>query len=138
MGGANTHCVLTGHTGLPSAKLLTDLNRLSVGDTFTLTVFDRMLSYEVDQILVVLPDETDALRTVEGEDYCTLVTCTPYGVNSHRLLVRGRRTAEKDAQTIADGFDPLAWLAANPVVAALGGLLLILLIALAVTRKNHE
>ena len=91
VGGESTHCVLSGHRGLPSAKLFTDLNELEIGDRFTLTVLGRELVYEVDQILTVLPEETDPLLIVEGEDYCTLVTCTPYGINSHRLLVRGTR-----------------------------------------------
>ncbi len=91
VGGESTHCVLSGHRGLPSARLFTDLDKLDEGDVFTLRVLDEVLAYEVDQILVVEPDELDALQIVEGEDYCTLVTCTPYGINSHRLLVRGHR-----------------------------------------------
>ena len=91
VGGNNTHCVLSGHRGLPSAKLFTDLDELEVGDRFTITVLDRVLTYEVDQIKVVLPDNTSELAIVEGKDYCTLVTCTPYGINTHRLLVRGVR-----------------------------------------------
>lgn len=91
VGGENTHCVMSGHTGLPSAKLFTNLETLQIGDTFMLTTLGEILTYEVDQILVVLPWEADALQIVPGKDYCTLVTCTPYGVNSHRLLVRGHR-----------------------------------------------
>lgn len=91
VGGESTHCVLSGHRGLPSAKLFTNLDKLSVGDTFLMQVLDEVLTYEVDQILIVEPDETQALMIEEGKDYCTLVTCTPYGVNSHRLLVRGHR-----------------------------------------------
>ena len=90
-GGESTHCVISGHTGLPSAKLFTNLNRLVEGDTFMLRTLDETLTYEVDQILIVLPHETSALQIEEGKDYCTLVTCTPYGVNSHRILVRGHR-----------------------------------------------
>ena len=90
-GGESTHCVLSGHRGLPSAKLFTNLDKLTEGSTFMLRVLDEVLTYEVDQILTVLPDEVDALQIVEGEDLCTLVTCTPYGINSHRLLVRGHR-----------------------------------------------
>lgn len=90
-GGESTHCVITAHTGLAKAKLFTDLDQLAAGDRFTVTVLDRKLTYEVDQILVTEPDEVDALEIVEGEDYLTLYTCTPYGVNTHRLLVRGRR-----------------------------------------------
>ena len=91
VGGESTHCVLSGHRGLPSAKLFTNLDRLAEGDIFLLRVLDEVLTYEVDQILIVEPQETGALRIEEGKDYCTLVTCTPYGVNTHRLLVRGHR-----------------------------------------------
>lgn len=91
VGGAGTHSVISGHRGLPSARLLTDLDQMAEGDLFSLRVLDETLTYEVDQILTVLPDEMEALEILEGEDLCTLVTCTPYGVNSHRLLVRGHR-----------------------------------------------
>lgn len=97
VGGASTHCVLSGHRGLPSAKLFSDLDRLAIGDQFALHTLDALLLYEVDQILIVLPHESDALQIEAGKDYCTLVTCTPYGVNSHRLLVRGHRVADADA-----------------------------------------
>ena len=98
-GGESTHCVLSGHRGLPSARLFTDLDQLREGDTFILHILDEILTYEVDQILIVLPHETDALLIEEGKDLCTLVTCTPYGVNSHRMLVRGHRV-ENAAQTV--------------------------------------
>ena len=105
-GGESTHCVLSGHRGLPSAKLFTNLDKLTEGSVFMLRVLDEVLTYEVDQILTVLPDEVDALLIVEGEDLCTLVTCTPYGINSHRLLVRGHRIenveAAKTARATAD------------------------------------
>ena len=91
VGGESSHCVISGHRGLPSAKLFTNLDKLTEGDTFMLRVLDEVLTYEVDQILIVEPQETGALRIEEGKDYCTLVTCTPYGINSHRLLVRGHR-----------------------------------------------
>ena len=91
VGGEGTHCVLSGHRGLPSAKLFTDLDKITEGDVFILRVLDEILTYEVDQILIVDPNVTDNLRIEEGKDYCTLVTCTPYGINSHRLLVRGHR-----------------------------------------------
>lgn len=91
IGGEGNHTVLTGHTGLPSAELFTDLTELAEGDLFEVTIGTNTLTYQVDQILVVLPSETEDLMSVAGEDYCTLVTCTPYGVNSHRLLVRGSR-----------------------------------------------
>ena len=90
-GGAGTHCAVSGHRGLPSARLFTDLDQMVVGDTFMMHILDETLTYEVDQILVVLPHEVEALAIDPQQDYCTLVTCTPYGVNSHRLLVRGHR-----------------------------------------------
>ena len=99
VGGESTHCIVSGHRGLPSARLFTDLDQLQKGDTFLLHILDETLTYEVDQILIVLPSETDALQIEEGKDLCTLVTCTPYGVNSHRLLVRGHRV-ENAAQAI--------------------------------------
>ncbi len=92
VGGAGCHSVLTGHTGLVSARLFTDLEKLQLGDVFYIHILENTLQYTVDQILVVLPSQEEALADVPGEDYCTLVTCTPYGINSHRLLVRGKRT----------------------------------------------
>ncbi len=91
VGGESTHCVLSGHRGLPSAKLFTHLDQLVEGDIFLLRVLDEVLTYEVDQILIVEPQEVASLTIAEGKDYCTLVTCTPYGINTHRLLVRGHR-----------------------------------------------
>lgn len=92
VGGKSTHCVLSGHRGLPSARLFTDLDQLEEGDIFILNILGRKLAYEVDQIRVVLPEEMSDLEIEEGKDLCTLVTCTPYGINTHRLLVRGHRT----------------------------------------------
>jgi len=100
VGGLSTHCVISGHRGLPSAKLFTNLDRLVEGDLFTLEILDENLTYKVDQILIVEPEEVEALNIIEGKDYCTLVTCTPYGVNSHRLLVRGVRVEEQEAEKI--------------------------------------
>ena len=104
VGGAGTHCVLSGHRGLPSAKLFTDIDKLAEGDTFTITVLDRTLTYEVDQIRIVLPYELNDLSIEPDRDLCTLVTCTPYGVNTHRLLVRGHRieNAQGEVNVIAD------------------------------------
>lgn len=104
VGGEGTHCVVSGHRGLPSARLFTDLDKMVEGDTWTINVLDRTLTYEADQIRVVLPSELDELQIVSGKDYCTLVTCTPYGINTHRLLVRGHRVANAhgDANVIAD------------------------------------
>ena len=93
IGGASTHCVVSGHRGLPSAKLFTDIDQLERGDIFTLDTLGETLTYEVDQIRIVLPHEMDDIEIEEGKDYVTLVTCTPYGVNSHRLLVRAHRIA---------------------------------------------
>ena len=101
IGGEGNHTVLTGHTGLPSARLFTDLAELTEGDRFEVTVGGCSTSYQIDQILVVLPQDTAELMPVAGEDYCTLVTCTPYGVNSHRLLVRGSRI--EVPETVAAG-----------------------------------
>ena len=105
-GGGSTHCVISGHRGLPSARLFTDLDKLVAGDYFMLHVLDETLTYEVDQIRIVEPQETDDLLIQEGKDLCTLVTCTPYGINSHRLLVRGHRVENlaqaQDVRVVAD------------------------------------
>lgn len=97
VGGTGTHCVISGHTGLPSAKLFNDIDKLKTGDRFLLQVLDQTLTYEVDQIKVVLPNELEDLEIDPDEDYCTLVTCTPYGINTHRLLVRGHRVPGEPA-----------------------------------------
>ena len=91
VGGESTHSIMSAHRGLPSAKLFTDLDRVELGDTFQITVLDQLLTYQVDQIKIITPNEMDDLLIVEGKDYCTLFTCTPYGINTHRLLVRGIR-----------------------------------------------
>lgn len=101
VGGERTHCVLSGHRGLPSAKLLSDLDKVCEGDIFTFTVLDETVTYMVDQIRIVLPEETDDLAIVDGEDYITLVTCTPYGINTHRILVRGRRIENLAGEIVA-------------------------------------
>ncbi len=138
VGGAGTHCVISGHRGLPSAKLFTNLDKLTEGDTFLLRILDEILTYEVDQILIVLPEEMDALEIEADEDYCTLVTCTPYGVNSHRLLVRGHRVENEREKTAvrvtADALqiDPLI---VAPMV-ALPMLLILLAVLLFRTRKK--
>lgn len=100
VGGPDTHCIISAHRGLPSAKLFTDLNLVKEGDVFYLHVLDQVLAYEVDQIQTVLPEETSSLAITEGEDYVTLVTCTPYAVNTHRILVRGHRTTYEEAKEI--------------------------------------
>jgi len=128
--GEGNHAVLTGHTGLPSASLFTDLHKMQEGDLFQVTVGGTALSYQVDQIKVVLPSETDDLQPVPGEDYCTLVTCTPYGVNSHRLLVRGARveepeqTGQEPQLTIQEEANN-SWLFGLLLIPVLGGAVLI-------------
>ena len=137
VGGESTHCVLSGHRGLPSAKLFTNLDQLSEGDLFVIRTLDEVLTYEVDRILIVLPGEVQTLGIEEGKDLCTLVTCTPYGVNSHRMLVRGHRVDNQSeaVRLTADAIriDPLlvAPIAAVP-------LLLALLLLLAVTPKKKR
>lgn len=100
VGGASTHAVISAHRGLPSAKLFTRLDEMEEGDTFNITILDRTMTYQVDLISIVLPDETDKLQIEEGMDYVTLMTCTPYGVNDHRLFVRGHRIATIDTKKI--------------------------------------
>ncbi len=127
VGGPSTHCVLSGHRGLPSAKLFTNLDQLAEGDIFMLRILNETLTYEVDQIHIVLPDEMGDLVVQEGQDHCTLITCTPYGVNTHRLLVRGKRIetpeAASSARITADAvrIDPIlvAPVAAAPMLLAL-------------------
>lgn len=138
-GGESTHCVLSGHRGLPSAKLFTNLDKLTEGDTFVLRVLDKVLTYEVDQTLIVEPHEIDALRIVPGEDLCTLVTCTPYGVNTHRLLVRGHRVENSpEALTVHVTADALQIepIIVAPLIAA--PILLVLLIALLLPRRGKN
>lgn len=139
VGGESTHCVLSGHRGLPSARLFTDLDRLVMGDTFILRVLDETLTYEVDQILIVEPYEMDALRIEKGKDYCTLVTCTPYGINTHRLLVRGHRVEnQEEAQTIRVTADAMQ---IEPVIVAplvAVPMLFILLIVLLVSTRRKK
>ena len=139
VGGESTHCVLSGHRGLPSAKLFTNLDKLREGDTFLLRVLDEILTYEVDQILIVEPQDTAALEIVEGQDYCTLVTCTPYGINTHRLLVRGHRIDNiEEGKTVRVTGDAvqLEPLLVAPVVAI--PMLLILLILLLLPRRRKK
>lgn len=129
VGGEGTHTVLSGHRGLPSAKLFTDLDRLKEGDTFTITVLNKTLTYEVDQIRIVEPTDLSDLQIEEGQDLCTLVTCTPYGINTQRLLVRGHRVpnANGDAQVIAEA------LQIRPAYIALIVVIVVLLVLVAYT-----
>lgn len=141
VGGESTHCVLSGHRGLPSAKLFTNLDKLREGDIFLLRILDEVLTYEVDQILIVEPQEVGALQIVEGQDYCTLVTCTPYGINTHRLLVRGHRIDNvEEAKTVrvtADAIQIEPLLVAPIVAIPILLLLLILLLLPKQPRKKH-
>lgn len=107
VGGEGSHCVLSGHRGLPSARLFTDLDKVTEGDLFLLHILDEVLTYEVDQILIVDPDNTENLDIREGKDYCTLVTCTPYGINSHRMLVRGHRIENQAVTNIRVASDAI-------------------------------
>lgn len=138
VGGESTHCVLSGHRGLPSAKLFTDLDKVSVGDVFVLRILDEILTYEVDQINIVEPEETRSLLIQEGKDLCTLVTCTPYAINTHRLLVRGHRVEnQEEARTIRITADAMQIepLLVAPIVAM--PVLLVLLIMLMLPKKPH-
>lgn len=138
-GGESTHCVMSGHRGLPSARLFTDLDRLVVGDYFMLNILDEVLTYEVDQIRIVEPQDTKDLLIQEGKDLCTLVTCTPYGVNSHRLLVRGHRVDNlEQSQVVRVTAD--AVIVERLVVApfVLAPILLIMLIALLISTSNKN
>ena len=142
VGGPGTHCVISAHRGLPSAKLFTDLNLLKEGDVFYLHILDRTLAYEVDQILTVIPAQTDSLGITPGKDYVTLVTCTPYAVNTHRLLVRGHRITveeagqiEKTESRISGFHNP------NPVILTLcviGGIVLAVIFVTIVDRLESR
>ena len=140
IGGEGTHTVLSAHRGLPSARLFTDLDKMDLGDTFTLNVLDTTLTYQVDQILIVEPTDVEPLYIVEGEDYCTLLTCTPYGINSHRMLVRGTRieNAEEEQfiRVTADAAQIEPVLVAPLVAAPM--LLILLIIVLIPKRKNRR
>lgn len=137
IGGESRHSVLSTHRGLPSSKLFTDLDRVEIGDTFEITVLDRIYIYQVDQIKIVEPTEVGDLYITEGEDYCTLVTCTPYGINTHRLLVRGVRIEtikEKPHIYIANEAFRIDPLIVTPAVAA--PMLFVLLIHLLVKYRE--
>lgn len=136
-GEPGTHTVLSAHRGLPSAKLFTDLDKLQIGDTFSLKVLDRVLTYQVDQILIVEPSQVEALAIEDGMDYCTLVTCTPYGINSHRLLVRGVRTQTAQQPKI---FVPNEGIRIDPALVApivAAPMLLVLLIVLLIRYRKE-
>lgn len=137
VGGESTHSVMSAHRGLPSAKLFTDLDRVELGDTFQIIVLDQILTYQVDQIKIVLPNEIEDLQIVEGKDYCTLFTCTPYGINTHRLLVRGIRIetiVEKPVIYVSNDAFRIEPLLVTPAVAA--PMLLVFLIHLMVKYQE--
>ena len=137
VGGESTHSVMSAHRGLPSAKLFTDLDRLEMGDTFQVTILDQVLTYQVDQVKVITPREIDDLQIVEGKDYCTLFTCTPYGINTHRLLVRGIRIetiTEKPVIYVANEAFRIEPLLVTPAVAA--PMMLVFLIHLMVKYRE--
>lgn len=135
VGGEGTHSVLSAHRGLPHAKLFTDLDKMEVGDTFQLTVLNRTFTYQVDQIKIVKPDEVNDIQIVSGEDFCTLLTCTPYGINSHRLLVRGTRIENAPPMIhVTSNAYQIDSLVATPAVAA--PILLILLIFLMIKYRK--
>lgn len=138
-GDIGTHTVLSGHRGLPSAKLFTDLDQMEESDLFVIRVMDQIMTYEVDQVLIVLPEELDALAIDPEQDYCTLVTCTPYGINSHRLLVRGHRVEnvemERIIKIVADATQIQPVLVA-PVLAA--PMLLVLLVWMMISTGKKQ
>ena len=137
VGGAGSHCVVSGHRGLPSARLFTDLDKLKVGDVFMLHVLNEILTYEIDQILIVEPQDTDPLLIEPGKDLCTLITCTPYGINSHRMLVRGHRIeSQEEAKVIRITADAVRIepLMVAPFVAV--PILLVLLIILLLPKQK--
>ena len=137
VGGQGSHCVLSGHRGLPSARLFTDLDKLEEGDVFRIQTLDRVLTYEVDQIQVVEPSDLTKLKIIDGMDYCTLVTCTPYGINTHRLLVRGRRVETEEA---AEELTPVEEVRLNPIVTvpivAVPAVLVLLIVLLICTKRR--
>lgn len=138
-GGRGTHCAISGHRGLPSARLFTDLDQLKVEDIFIINVLDQVLTYKVDQIKIVEPHETEDLRIEEDKDLCTLVTCTPYGVNSHRLLVRGHRVEnelQEEMVRITNDAIQVEPIMVAPVVAA--PIFLVLLVLLFTTDRKGK
>ena len=141
IGGKSTHSILTGHTGLSSAKLFTDLTEMKKEDLFFIHVLDRILAYKVDQISVVRPEDTRKLQIVKGKDYVTLVTCTPYGVNDHRLLVRGVRTkyVKKQRSSIRPRNQDSQWMRTYKKAIAIGLMIVTALILLGkVFQKLHR
>lgn len=140
VGGKSTHCVLSGHRGLPSAKIFSNLDKLVEGDTFSLHILNEVLTYEVDQIRIVKPKELSSLSIEKGKDYCTLVTCTPYGINTHRLLVRGHRISnplDGEVRVSSDALQIEPVLVA-PIIAAPILLILLILVFFKSSRKKQS
>lgn len=144
IGGEGNHSVLSGHTGLPSARLLTDLDEIQIGDYFYIKVLDETLAYQVDDIRSVEPNDTSDLRPVEGKDYVTIITCTPYGINTHRLLVRGVRVPytpgdeeHQEAYTITNiiGLQSVGW---GVVIAVIGGIVLVIVVLLIIILRKGK
>lgn len=138
VGGESTHCVLSGHRGLPSAKLFSDLDEMAEGDIFIIRTLDETLTYEVDQIRIVLPDELNDLQIAEGEDLCTLVTCTPYGVNSHRLLVRGHRVPNGTETTVSMDASQVDTLIVASLIGAVILVVLLIWMLISTGRKRRK
>ncbi len=140
VGGTSTHCVLSGHRGLPSADLFTDLDQMQEGDLFMLQVLDTTLTYEVDQILIVEPTEVDALHITQGMDYCTLLTCTPYGINTHRLMVRGHRVENQveHMETVVRITAEAVQINSKLVAVLIGAPLLLLIFAFIMVRDHFR
>lgn len=147
VGGKSVHSVITGHTGLPNLDLFTDIRKMEVGDTFTLTVLNRVETYQVDQIDVVLPEDVSNLDIINGQNYCTLVTCTPYGVNDHRLLVRGKlidtqltgttqETMQSHAISVTSSDGLIKLIQIGCTLAGIGGLVVVVLIIDTIRKKR--
>ena len=142
VGGEGTHAVLSAHRGLPSAKLFTNLDKLAVGDIFTIKILNQTFTYQVDQVLIVLPDKIEELYAVDGEDYCTLVTCTPYGINTHRMLVRGTRIENieeaKKVNVITEAYQVDPFIVTPAVAAPMLAVLLIYLMVKSSKQKRRN
>ena len=140
IGGESTHCVLSGHRGLPSAKIFSNLDKLSKGDCFVIQTLKQTLTYEVDQILTVTPTDVSALSIENGSDFCTLVTCTPYGINTHRLLVRGHRVDNNNSATVRIASDAVIF---DTAITSLGFatpilIVIVFLFIISVNRKTKR
>jgi sortase A len=136
IGGKGTHAVLSGHRGLPSARLFTDLDKMSEGDIFTINVLDEVVTYQVDQIRIVLPEETGDLAIEAGKDYCTLVTCTPYGINTHRMLVRGHRIDNLEEDEIIIVNAEASKISSSIVIFAVGIPLVVIVLVIMIIRSS--